>query len=316
MITASLILSDLQRYRCNDSFVAQQRMANKPKDGQDLPDGMIHIGMKNLMNILQNAVAYPPVVATKFAFNTECQLKYQRLEWPNMLRTHGQLIMANGQKIRIQTAKPIDADAIRKVKRAGARDKLINSAQQLDIDLVEEVGRREDCAMTWATIDEMAKMTHQSDVIPAAEVPADEIVIEDDAIIDLDSGVSSSHTTPAPTPDVIVMPSRSVAPRVPIPSARAPTPEESTRPSMMVQMLKQVLESQDKLLEERKNLETKMDKHGDTITKLEAMYESTTKDLATLRLEIQSKPNQVINYDQMIKTKITNHRHQIAQEAH
>ena len=242
---------------------------------------MVHIGMKELMETIENATAYPPVVDTGFAFSTECSFKYQRLEWPQMVKAHGQLIMANGQKVRIQMAKPIDVKAMRQVRRTSSRNDLIKNARKIGIELVEEVERREEFGTTWATIDEMTKMVHQANVRPAAEIPADEIVVEDDVIIDLDSGVSSSHTTPAPTPDVILMPTRPQA-QVPVPSARAPSPV-TTDPTM-VSMLKQVLEGQDKL---QKDMESKLNKQNLSIAKLETMYETTTRDMATLKLEMR-----------------------------
>ena len=76
-VMASLILADLQKFRCNDSFVAQQRLSTKPQDGQSLKEEMVHIGMKELMETLENATAYPPVIDTGVAFNTECSFKYQ-----------------------------------------------------------------------------------------------------------------------------------------------------------------------------------------------------------------------------------------------
>ena len=304
---ASLVKSDLQKYRCNDSFVAQQRLATRPQDGQSIPEEMVHIGMKELMETIENAIAFPPVMDTEVAFDTACGLKYQRLEWPQMLRSHGQLIMANGQKLRIQKAKSIDAKAMRQVKRAAARNKLISKSRQLDLELVDEIDRREDCTTTWAAIDKMARMVHQSDVTPASEVPADEMVVDDENTIDLDSGVSSHHTTPAPTPDVILVSSIPPMPRIPIPSARAPSPELSAMPELpprpasmaaMFEKMKKLLDGQEEL---QKSMEEKMDKQGTTIAKLESMYETATADLATLKLEFRAREIQVKNYDYIIK---------------
>ena len=287
---ASLIRTDLHQYRCNDGFIAQQRLTIKPNDGQKLPNDMIHLGMKDLMETLQNAVAYPPVIATNIVFDDEHNVRYQRLEWPQMLRSYGHLIMANGQKVRIQTSKPIDAPSMRQVKRASARKRLIRNGKEVGIDLVKELDSHTDCTTTWATIAEMAQMTHQADVRPACEVREEEM-IEDDIIIDLDSGVSSSRTTPAPvdvtprgrTPEVIMLPP------IPVPSARAPSPEKKEN-SITVEMLRRVLDFQEEM---KHDLEKKMDKQQAAMELMEARSDRATGELSVIKLELKNIQDQV-----------------------
>ena len=188
-----------------------------------------------------------------------------------MLRSYGHLIMANGQKVRIQTSKPIDAPSMRQVKRASARKRLVRNGKEVGIDLVKELDSHSEGTTTWATIAEMAKMTHQADVRPACEVREEEI-IEEDIIIDLDSGVSSSRTTPAlstatprgRTPEIIIMP-----PVAPVPSARALSPERQES-NVTVEMLRKVLEVQEEM---KKDLEQKMDKQQASIELMEARNE-------------------------------------------
>ena len=131
----------------------------------------------------------------------------------------------------------------------------------------------------------MAKMTHQADVRPACEPQNDEIVIDDESIIDLDSGVSSHHTTPAPTPEAMMV----AAARVPVPSARAPSPiqmDPMAPPPITMTLLKKVIEGQQELT---KAMESKMEQQEASIKRVEALHENATRELAMLKIEIKNK---------------------------
>ena len=292
---ASLIKSDLVPFRCEDGFIAQQKLAVRPKDGMPMDKTLMHIGMKSLMETMGLAIAHPPVISTNIAFAGEELERYQRLEWPKLLKTYGFVIMANGQKFRIQHAQAVNAPAIRAQQKEKDRENLVFEALMVDIDLN---ANRE---LSWAVLDELAKEVYQADIRPAAEIAADEIIIEDDpAIINLDSGVSTRNPTPIsmdrpgtplvpPSPARGALPVPPPPPVVPLPSARPPSPP------VTAETLARELALDG--LAELRNLQTEFMKQMDNQQKMadqvKQMCEESAANLMVIRTEMKNLKTQV-----------------------
>ena len=215
-----IIKMELQEFRCDDSFIAQQRLVTKPGETMKLERSIVHVSMKTMMETLSMAVAKPPVISTKIAFAGEELERFQRLEWPKMLCTGGNIIMANGQKVKIQACRLVATPAARQRHREATRAHIVQAANDVGIEF------NSDKDLAWAVIDELAHEIYQADIRPASEIPADEVVvIDEDVLVELDSGLSSTRITPtSPHPQAIPIPPSPVVARVPVPSARPPTP--------------------------------------------------------------------------------------------
>ena len=270
-----LIRMDLQDFKCDDGFIAQQRLITKPKESMRITKPMVHIGMKTLMETMKMAVAKPPVISTQIAFAGENLERFQRLEWPKLLRNSGNIIMANGQKVKIQMCRLVVSPAARQRHREQAREIFASTAQEVGIPL------NADRDLAWAVLDELAQEVYQADIRPASEIPADEVVVEDDVIIELDSGLSSSRITPTSPPRTTV-----VSPMMmPVPSARPPTPpvpppapEPQERPT--TQRLREAFMEQ-------------MKEQTEIVKEYRTMFQETKQTMLAMKAEINALKAQV-----------------------
>ena len=276
---AGIIRGDLQEFRCDDGFIAQQCLTVKPRGGLGISPTLLHPSMKTLMTTLELTLSYPPVINTKIAFAGEVMARYQRLEWPKLLRSYGHIIMANGQKIRIQTAKLVNSPAARARQREQARKTLVEEAEQVNIHIDEM-----DKNLSWAVLDELAKEVYQADIRPAMEFTSEDVVVvDDDAIIEVDSGLGSRQPTPvSPEREVAIRPPvppmvRHAPPMVPVPSARPPTPSND------LQMTK---EAHTELLEQVKAQRS-------MVIEFKELFQDTHASMRAIKADIKALQDQV-----------------------